>query len=104
MEELSGILTRLSDRHRTALLWFIERTGTDEAWPQPLPDGTLLASRAKGIYKPAWSQYALSVRQTLEGPYPDREPVVRADGTWSYPYFQEGKDLWPATLRMPTGG
>jgi hypothetical protein len=58
--------------------------------PIETADGsTLLATKAKGIYKPAWSPYALSVRQTLGGPYPDREPIHRPDGTWVYQYFQE---------------
>jgi putative restriction endonuclease len=50
------------------------------------------ASKAKGIYKPQWTDYALSVRQNLNGPYPDREPIWRPDGTWLYSYFQEGED------------
>jgi hypothetical protein len=54
---------------------------------------TLLATKAKGIYKPQWSPYALSVRQSLGGPYADREPVLRADGSWLYSYFQENTDL-----------
>jgi len=65
------------------------------AWPSPLKteEGSiLLASKAKGIYKPAWSEYALSVRQSIGGPYPDRGPVVRSDGSWLYAYFQEGDD------------
>jgi putative restriction endonuclease len=54
---------------------------------------TLLATKAKGIYKPAWSIYALSVRESLKGRYPDREPVYRTDGTWSYRYFQENRSV-----------
>lgn len=92
MQHLDALLVRLAERHRAALEWFIARSGTDQPWPKPLLDGTLLASKAKGIYKPSWTDYALSVRQSLTGPYPDREPVVRADGTWSYAYFQEGTD------------
>jgi hypothetical protein len=60
------------------------------SWPDALPDGTLLATRAKGIYKPAWNEYALSVRQTMEGPYADRDPILRRDGSWIYLYHQEG--------------
>lgn len=92
MLELSGILQRLTERHQAALRWFMAHRGQERAWPSPLPDGTLLASRAKGIYKPSWTKYALSVRQSLSGPYPDREPVVRLNGTWSYLYFQENPD------------
>lgn len=33
-------------------------------------DGTLLATKAKGIYKPAWTDCARSVRQVLGGSYP----------------------------------
>jgi putative restriction endonuclease len=92
LELLTSVLERLPVRHRSALQWFLENAGKDVSWPNPLPDGTLLASRAKGIYKPAWSEYALSVRQNVDGPYPDREPATRTDGTWSYLYFQEGED------------
>ena len=51
-----------------------------------------MATKAKGIYKPGWTPYALSVRQTLDGTYADRDPVRRPDGTWSYLYHQEGHD------------
>lgn len=95
MSQLSHLLGKLEPRHRRALLWFTEHAGTVQPWPQPLslPEGaTFLATKAKGIYKPAWSQYALSVRQTLDSPYPDREPIYREDGTWQYQYFQENTD------------
>lgn len=92
MVQLDQLLSNLPDRHRSVLEWFIKNAGTDQPWPEPLPDGTLLSSRAKGIYKPQWTKYAVSVRQTLISPYPDRDPVVRSDGTWSYLYFQESPD------------
>jgi hypothetical protein len=57
-----------------------------------MEDGTLLANKAKGIYKPAWSQYALSIRQSLDGPYPDRPIQNRPDGSWVFEYFQESLD------------
>ncbi|MET0527522.1 MAG: HNH endonuclease [Microvirga sp.] len=60
------------------------------SWPGPLPDGTFLLNKAKGIHKPAGWKHALSVRQTLGGPYADRDPEVAPDGTWSYRYYQEG--------------
>ena len=92
MDQVETVLKGLPERHRLALRWFVERAGAEHAWPEKLEIGaeqTLLASKAKGIYKPNWTEYALSVRQTLGGPYPDRDPVIRADGTWSYAYFQE---------------
>ncbi len=90
MKQLSDLIGDFPGRHKSALGWFFAKTGTDGPWPGPLPDGTLLATKAKGIYKPRWTEFALSVRQSLRSPYSDREPVVRADGTWSYLYFQEG--------------
>jgi hypothetical protein len=82
----------LPDNHRMVLEWFLENTGKITGWPKPLQDGSLLASKAKGIYKPKWSQYALSVRQNINGPYPDVPPVRKADGSWLYCYFQEDLD------------
>jgi hypothetical protein len=89
MEHLSALLGPLPERHRSALTWFSNQAGKEQSWLKPLADGTLLASKAKGIYKPSWSRYALSIRQSFHSPYPDKEPVVRANGTWSYFYFQE---------------
>lgn len=90
MQRLDEILSVLPEQHRAALRWFQEHAATIQPWPDPLPDGTRLATLAKGIYKPSWAQHALSARQTLDGPYPDRDPIQRPDGTWSYMYFQEG--------------
>ena len=92
MLSIEGSLSRLTEHHQAALRWFARRAGQEGTWPRPLSDGTLLATRAKGIYKPAWTEYALSVRQSLDGPYLDRDPVVRSNGTWSYDYFQENSD------------
>lgn len=46
----------------------------------------------KGIYKPTGSSYALWVRQTLRGVYPDEEPQYFPDGSWTYRYSPEGRD------------
>ena len=92
MLELSEILTRLPGDHGTALQWFDAHRGQDVPLPGSLPNGTLLVSRPKGIYKPQWTKYALSVRQLMESQYPDKDPVVRPNGTWTYLYFQENHD------------
>ena len=92
MLDIEVTLSKLSERHRVALHWFVAHSGLEQPWPGSLSDGTLLASKAKGIYKPSWTKYALSIRQSLGGPYSDRNPEVRSDGTWSYDYFQENTD------------
>jgi putative restriction endonuclease len=84
------LLEHLPDRHRRALEWFDDHAGQEVPWPGQLADGTLLASKAKGIYKPEWSRCALSVRRSLQGPYPDREVRLNPDGSWVFEYFQEG--------------
>ncbi len=95
MPTITEALAWLPPRHAAALNWFVQHSGTDQAWPQEVNfrgEPTLVATRAKGIYKPRWSTYSLSVRQTLGGPYHDEEPIHRLDGTWSYKYLQEGLD------------
>lgn len=92
MEQLETLLEKLEPRHRKALMWFAENAGTTKPWPGRLPDGTLLVNKAKAIYKPEWSNYALSVRQNPTGPYHDQPVSQRPDGTWSFLYFQEGVD------------
>jgi hypothetical protein len=98
MAELTGPLAerllQLPEQHRVALSWFLDHADSEQPWPAPIQTAageTLLATRPKGIYKPAWSEYALSVRQSLGGSYPDREPELRSDGTWLFSYFQENE-------------
>ncbi len=95
MEALQDLLARLPTRHRAALEWFHRQAGTEQPWPTGIETAegtTLLATRAKGIYKPAWSDYALSARQVLKSRYPEKGPDFRNDGTWAYGYFQENDD------------
>jgi len=58
--------------------------------------GVRLVTKAKGIYKPAWPSgypnYALTVRQTLGGPYDDRPLERHPNGSWTFRYFQESPD------------
>lgn len=89
---LDEALAPLDPRHRRALEWFRANTGRIVAWPGPLDGEVLLATKAKGIYKPEWSDYALSVRQTRNTDYPDRDPIALPDNSWVYEYHQEGHD------------
>jgi hypothetical protein len=45
----------------------------------------------KGIYKPSGSKYALWIRQTAKGAYPDKKLEYRPDGSWTYRYSPEGR-------------
>ena len=84
------LLSGLSRQHKAALGWFRENHGKVVGWPAPLRGGTLLACRAKGIYKPAWTEYALSLRSSIKSAYADQEPVYDKHAGWTMKYFQEG--------------
>ena len=68
----------------------VEKPAPAGPWPQPMPDGTFLVNRAKGIHKPRGWPHALSIRQVLGTSYHDHEPEIRPDGNWTYRYSQEG--------------
>src|SRR4051812_25310070 len=80
----------LTPQHRDALEWFHSRAGEEVPWPQPL-GGMFLVNKAKGIQKPAQLQYALSVRQSLSGPYGDKLHWS-PDGSWYLNYDYESAD------------
>lgn len=88
-------ISTISDQHRKALDWYANNAGRTISWRDiklQADDDNRLATLAKGIYKPAYTDYALSIRQTLNSPYADKEIVSRPDGSWLYPYFQENPD------------
>jgi putative restriction endonuclease len=94
-ESIANTLSNLPPEFRNAINWFIAKTGQEIGWPSPSPVNDLphVVSQAKAIYKPADFDVALTVRQNLEGPYADRDPIIREDGTWLYVYHQEGPDV-----------
>lgn len=95
MPLIDNPVSPLTDEHRQALTWFSENAGSTCAWREiaaQADSGNRLATLAKGIYKPAYTDYALSVRQTLTSSYGDKEVIRRPNGSWLYPYFQENSD------------
>ena len=95
MSILSNILNQLTAEHANALNWFHNHAGQTIPWSEikgHVDLGARLVNQAKGIYKPHYTEYALSVRQTLDNPYADKSIEMRSDGSWVYPYFQENHD------------
>lgn len=92
MDMLHERIALLSEPHREALNWFLTRAGSEVPWPEPQSSGLFLLNKAKGIHKPSSWIHALSVRQSMDSPYADRELIRNDDGTWEYDYYQEGHD------------
>lgn len=85
----------ISHEHRQALHWFGDMAGQQRAWREIQlysESETRLVNQAKGIYKPKYTDYALSIRTIQDGPYPDKEVEFRHDGTWVLAYCQENPD------------
>ena len=78
-----------NEDHARCLAWFEERTGTTTTMPKPIGDGLYLVTQFKGIYKPKWMPYVLSVRSTPMGPYTDSAVTYNDDGSWSFRYARE---------------
>ncbi|MBW8639170.1 HNH endonuclease [Hoeflea sp. WL0058] len=95
MISVEDALGRVTGDQRTALQWYRDHTGHEVLWADMQDfsrEHVRIVNQAKGIYKPAYTDYALSVRQTLEGPYADRPVDRRADGSWQYLYYQENQN------------
>ncbi len=88
-------LMKVTGKHKVALEWYQENKGSTVLW-KSIQDfsrrESRLVNQAKGIYKPAYTDYALSIRTIQDGPYPDQEVEYRADGSWVFQYFQENSD------------
>lgn len=94
--KLEDALRPISGDHLVALNWFNEHAGQRLAWvdiQKFSSDHSRLVNQAKGIYKPHYTDYALSVRTIQDGPYPDREVEIRDDGSWVTQYFQENPEI-----------
>ena len=92
---ISDFLNILDSQHSFALNWFNDNRGNELNLPNPLDFNDTqvrLWTQAKGIYKPEWSDYALSIKQVIGSPYADREIIEHEDGSWSYEYHQEGEN------------
>jgi hypothetical protein len=95
MSALTEAWAKTQGEHRQALDWFVKNTGKVITWSTikaQVDNGFRLVNQAKGIYKPHYTDYALSIRQTLDAPYEDKDIIRRPDGSWVYPYFQENTD------------
>ena len=65
MFDVNETIGQLSNRHQSALRWFMDHREEERAWPGSMPDGTLLVNKAKGIYK-CWQPAKVAHFETRE--------------------------------------
>jgi hypothetical protein len=86
----SSTLDRLhSPEHVKCLQWFEDHAGEAVRFNDLTADGVRLVTQFKGIYKPHWMPYALSVRATEQDRYADGQIIRQDDGSWRMSYAQE---------------
>lgn len=79
----------LSEAHKLGLSWFEINKNRTVPFPAAIESGQLLASHAKGIYKPADWSHALSIRIMLKSNYKDGEFFKVEESGWVCAYHQE---------------
>ena len=88
MNSFQALTKKLSVDHKKKLEWFMENKNKEiKGWPKPL-NNQLLLCKPKGIYKPRESEYVLSIRTSINGPYDDKL-VEYNNGKFEFSYFQE---------------
>lgn len=87
------LIKDLDDEHKKCLLWFQNNKGKIiNGWPKKIDDKYYLATKAKGIYKPKETKYALSLRSSLKSDYKDILEL-KENGKFKFKYFQENIDI-----------
>lgn len=75
--------------HARCLQWFEDHVGQEVRFDDLQADGIKLVTQFKGIFKPGWMPYVLSIRTTEQDRYTDGR-VMRLDGgSWRMSYAQE---------------
>ena len=84
--------SRIMDSSLEATLQKIRELKGSYELSQSLRDKIPGFKTQKGIYKPKNSEYALWIRHTKKGVYPDKDIEYLPDGSWTYRYSPESKN------------
>ena len=85
------LIKNLKDSHKERIEWFQNNKDKEfDGWIPNTTKNELLATKAKGIYKPKDLDYALSIRMTKDGPYEDK---IEKNKIHTIKYFQENKNI-----------
>lgn len=86
----SSIVGRLySSDHVRCLQWFEDHVGQEVRFNDLVAGGVRLVTQFKGIFKPQWMPYVLSIRTTEQDRYTDGRVLRQGDGSWRMSYAQE---------------
>jgi putative restriction endonuclease len=75
--------------HGRCLQWFEDHVGQEARFNDLQADGIKLVTQFKGIFKPRWMPYALSIRTTEQDRYTDGRIIWQDNGSWHMSYAQE---------------
>ena len=75
--------------HTRCLQWFEDHVGEEVRFGQLETGGIKLVTQFKGIFKPQWMPYVLSIRTTEQHRYADGMIIRQEDGSWRMSYAQE---------------
>tara|TARA_B100002019_G_C21110734_1_gene518276 strand:- start:131 stop:613 length:483 start_codon:yes stop_codon:yes gene_type:complete len=83
-----NLFTHLDEEHQKKLIWSLNNKNLILPWSEI--SRKKMAIIPKGIYKPQGSNYALSVKTTIDGPYDDGDVFVQpSSGEWMAIYRPE---------------
>jgi hypothetical protein len=86
----SSTISRLhGQEHAGCLQWFEDHIGDKVRFRDLAADGNRLVTQFKGIFKPQWMPYVLSIRTTEQDKYADGKILREAAGSWRMSYAQE---------------
>ena len=86
----SSTVNRLySSDHARCLQWFEDHVGQEVRFNDLATGGIKLVTQFKGIFKPQWMPYVLSIRTTEQDRYTDGRIMRQDDGSWRLSYAQE---------------
>ncbi|MGE7772301.1 HNH endonuclease [Viridibacillus arvi] len=93
INNVKDLLAVVPKEQKEAMDYFIRNHQAKEVKYESKYNGISLHSPALGIYKPGYSDYVLSVKETLKGHYPDQPIYTAEDGKCFYLYHQQGETL-----------
>lgn len=80
--------------HARCLRWFENHVGQEARFNDLVASGVKLVTQFKGIFKPQWMPYVLSIRTTEQDRYTDGKIIRQNDGSWRMSYAQEEDDRY----------